>query len=458
MKIRTILANPTWAIGAKRYGVRAGSRWPASLALEGRSGKRHYVPFPFFLAYAASLLKKHHKEALIIDAVAEGLNKVEFVERIKNNNPDIIVLETATPSFKVDIETAKELKQKFEGVRMVLTGPHASALAFEILTQYEYIDYILIGEYEHTLLDLINYMEGKTKIGNISGLAHRMGNKVKVNKQGPAINNFDSLSWPERESLPIQAYNDGFCDLPKPNVQVLASRGCPYKCKFCLWPQTIYNSRVYQKRTPEGVINEVAWLLDRYNFKAVYFDDDTFNIDRNYVLEICKEISKRKIRFLWAIMARADLMDKQLLERMKQAGLYAIKYGIESADEKILRLCNKDMDLNKTKQIIMLTKEIGIKVHLTFCLGLPGETNRSIEKTIKFIESVKPDSLQFSFATPFPGTDFFKYANENGLIVSDDWDRFDGTRRCVVRTEKLTNEDLERIMIRLRNQFQKAAL
>ena len=97
-------------------------------------------------------------------------------------------------------------------------------------------------------------------------------------------------------------------------------------------------------------------------------------------------------------------------------------------------------------------------MHLTFCLGLPGETNRSIEKTIKFIESVKPDSLQFSFATPFPGTDFFKYANENGLIVSDDWDRFDGTRRCVVRTEKLTNEDLERIMIRLRNQFQKAAL
>ena len=155
----------------------------------------------------------------------------------------------------------------------------------------------------------------------------------------------------------------------------------------------------------------------------------------------------------WAAMARADLMDEELLKALVASGLYAIKYGIESADQNILDFCKKNMDLNKTYQIIKLTRKLGIKVHLTFCLGLPKETKQSVQKTIRFIQDSQPDSLQVSFATPFPGTEYFRYVNDKGYLLSDNWSDYDGNSKCVIKTQELGCRDLERIRIALNNNF-----
>lgn len=449
--MRIALLNLPWNING-RFGVRAGSRWPFTSKPE-KDGYIHYIPFPFFLAYATSLLKKEGKEAKLIDAIAEGIDDKKAIEQVLFYNPELIVLETSTPSFSNDIEIVWNIHRNLPVCQIALCGSHATVFSEQILSNHDFVNYILSGEYEYTLLDLVNHLDKNLPLSSMLGLAYRDGYEARVNKSRPTIDNLDDLPWPERESLPIYRYNDGFCNLPQPNVQIWTSRGCPFRCTFCLWPQTIYKEHKYRKRSPKNVVDEMEYLIKKFNFKAVYFDDDVFNIDKGHVLGICEEIKKRKIKIPWAAMTRADLMDTEILESMADAGLYAIKYGIESVNQNILNFCRKNMNLDKAHQTIKLTKKLGIKIHLTFCIGLPGETKRTIQETGKFIQDIQPDSLQFSFATPFPGTDYFEYAKDKDWLISGDWSDYDGNYRCVVKTYELNSRDIEGARVALSNNF-----
>ncbi|MBZ9577953.1 radical SAM protein [Patescibacteria group bacterium] len=449
--MRIALLNLPWRQN-RRLGVRAGSRWPFT-SLPEKDGLIHYIPFPFFLAYAASLLKKEGRKVKLIDAIAEGLGEECLIEKLNSFKPELIVVESSTPSFKNDLRTIHRIYNALPNCRIAICGPHASVFSKESLEEYDVIDYILVGEYEYTLLDLVNCLENSLDLESILGLAYRRGEEVRINNERPSIDNLDSLPWPEREDVPIYKYNDGFASLPSPNVQMWTTRGCPFHCSYCLWPQTMYREHKHRKRSPLAVVEEMECLIRRFNFKAVYFDDDVFNIDREHVLAICNEIIKKKIEIPWAAMARADLMDETLLESMSCAGLCAIKYGIESADQNIVNLCKKNMDLDKAYQAIRLTKKLGIKVHLTFCLGLQGESKQTIQQTVKFIQDSQPDSLQFSFATPFPGTEYFEYIRNKGRLLSEHWPDYDANYKCVVKTQELSNRDLERIRLALNNNF-----
>jgi len=224
---------------------------------------------------------------------------------------------------------------------------------------------------------------------------------------------------------------------------VLASRGCPYNCIFCAWPQIMYHGSNYRARDPVDVVDEMEFLVRKKGFKSVYFDDDTFNIGRERILKICNEIKKRKLTVPWAIMARVDIMDKELLDEMKSAGLYAIKYGIESAVQKLVDSANKDLDLKKAEDMIEYTNRIGIKTHLTFMFGLPGESHETIQKTIDFALRMNPESVQFSITTPFPGTNYYKDLNKKGMLVSKKWSDYDGNFKSVIKTKELSAKELE---------------
>jgi len=445
---RRMLLHGRWKINLpwreKEYlGVRAGSRWPFK-SLPEADGRIHYIPFPFFLAYAASLLKKNGKEAKLLDAIAEGIEEKLCIEEVKEYNPLLIAAETSTPSFSNDIRILENIKNILPSVQIALCGPHASTFPEDILSHYEFVDYIIVGEYELSLLELVNCLGKAGDLSFVSGLVYREGKTIKINIFKPAVSDLNIFPWPEREDVPIYNYNDGFCNLPQPNVQVWASRGCPYQCTFCLWPQVIYREHKYRRRAVTDVVNEMVYLIDKYKFKAIYFDDDVFNVDRDYVVSVCSEIKKRNIKIPWACMARADLMDEELLKIMEDAGLYAIKYGIESADEEVLRRCEKNMDLDRTKRLIYFTKRVGIKVHLTFCVGLLAETNESINKTAKFIRDVNPDSLQISCAVPFPGTELYNDLENRLILESYNWSDFDGNCGGTVCIDGLSRETLKK--------------
>ncbi|MDD5500416.1 MAG: radical SAM protein [Candidatus Omnitrophica bacterium] len=440
--MRVCLLNIPWRKN-NRYGVRAGSRWPFTSKPED-GGYIKYIPFPFFLAYSVSLLKSRGKDAVLIDAIARDLDEKSFLYEVLEEHSSLLVAETSTPSFENDIDILFKVKQNNPGSRLALCGPHASVYASEILAGYDFIDYVFIGEYEHTLLDLTGHFDTGRDLESVPGLAYRSRSGVQVNRKRPAAASLDDLPWPEREEKYIYNYNDGFAGLPVPNVQMCSSRGCPFRCTFCLWPQVLYSKGAYRKRKPLNVVKEMSWLVKNFAFKAVYFDDDIFNLDKKHVSDICREIRMNDIKIPWAAMGRADLMDEKLLGLMAGSGLYALKYGIESANPSVLRRCRKKMNLQYALKMIKYTKKIGVKTHLTFCLGLPGETKRSIQDTADFILAANPDSLQFSFATPFPGTELFEYLRRKKITFPSSWSEYDGNNRYFGAEKIMEGFDLER--------------
>lgn len=432
--MRIVLANLPWKSFGKT-GVRAGSRWPH---LKGPA-ERDYLPFPFFLAYSASLLKKHNFDVSLIDAIAQDMFYGYFLKLIKKIKPDLLVCETSTVTVEHDLGLLARIEKN---IPIALCGPDVNIRQPSFLKNYKFVDYVLVGEYEFTLLDLARHLKEHKKLDDVLGLIHRDGSDIKINPPRPLIN-LDELPWPLREGLPIERYNDSPGDLPLPSVQVLASRGCPYKCKFCLWPQVMYQSNLYRTRNIIDVVDEMEYLVKEMNFKSIYFDDDTFNIGKERMLRLCDEIKRRKLNAPWAIMARADLMDEEILENMREAGLFAVKYGIESSNQRLLDNINKNMNLKKTEDMIKLTKMLGIKMHLTFAFGLPGETKESVHKTIEFALKLDPTTIQFSIATPFPGTTFYKETKEKGYLVSENWAEYDGNYKSVIDYSNVTKKDLE---------------
>ena len=455
--MKIVLANLPWNVFLKT-GVRAGSRWPH---LKGPT-ERDYLPFPFFLAYAASLLKKHSFDVTLIDAIAEEMSYGYFLKLIHKLKPDILVCETSTVTLNHDIKLLSKIDK---GVDIAFCGPDINIREPLFLEKHGFIKYVFAGEYEFTLLDLVTRLKDGGDIKGVQGLIYRDSKDIKANPMRP-LADLDKLPWPLREGLPMDRYNDTPGDMPIPSAQIYASRGCPYRCKFCLWPQVMYQGNHYRTRDIVDVVDEMEYLVKEMHFKSIYFDDDTFNVGKERMLRLSNEIKARGLNIPWAIMARADLMDLEILERMRDAGLFAVKYGVESATQEHLDRIDKNMNLRKTEEVIRLTKRLGIKTHLTFTFGLPGETKESIKKTIDMALTLDPVTVQFSIATPFPGTVFYKEMKEKGQIVSENWDEYDGNHKSVVASDSITKKDLEeairsayrqwRVHCARRNPFKKA--
>jgi len=440
--LKILLANSPW-YKKGFYGVRAGSRWP-HFELE----KTDYMPFPFFLAYAQAILKKSGFDSHIIDGIAERITLDDFYGRLGELGPDVVVYEVSTPSIDHDIEVAGKTKEMLgDDTVIVFCGPHHGMYSEEFLRERREVDYCLQGEYEYALLELLERMRDNKPIDDLQSLIHRdRDGNVRINPRRPIEKDLDRFPWPSREDLPMSRYHDVPGGIPEPSLQMWASRGCPYRCIFCSWPQIMYTGSSYRVRDVKDVAAEIKWCVEKFGFKSVYFDDDTFNIGKPRILSLCDEIKKSGLKIPWAIMARADCMDREMLEAMVDAGLVALKYGVESGVQEILDSSGKSLDLKKVKETVRFTRELCVKYHLTFTFGLPGETFETIKKTIDLALELDPDSLQFSIITPYPGSAYFEQLESKGYILSKKWDEYDGYNKAVIRTDNLTAADLEKAL------------
>jgi radical SAM superfamily enzyme YgiQ (UPF0313 family) len=440
--MKVFLGNSPWSKPGY-YGVRAGSRWP-HFEKEGAC----YMPFPFFMAYAAALLEDKGFDVTLVDGVAEGLSSEEFFARLEAASPNIVVYEVSTPSIEQDLKVANETKKRLgPDVEIVFCGPHHEMYRKEFLAEHRNIDIVACGEYEFTLLELSQVRASGGTPECVKGVIYRDASGViHVNPDRPLEQDLKKFPWPARHLLPMDRYLDLPGGIPAPSLQIWASRGCPFSCIFCSWPQIMYGGSNYRTRDSKDVVDEIEYCIRIFGFKSFYFDDDTFNIGKERMLSLCEEIIRRSICLPWAIMARADCMDREILSAMKRAGLVALKYGVESAEPGILAASGKSLDLEKVRETVALTRELGIRYHLTFTFGLPGETWESIRKTIRFAKSMDPDSLQFSIVTPFPGSRYFNLLDGKGYLLSKNWEEYDGYNRAVIRTEHLSAGDLERAL------------
>lgn len=404
------------------------------------------------MAIAASALQQAGHEILLIDGVAEGVLLEKVLGRIKAFSPDLIFVETSTPSLGWDQKIMRELRTLIPKVIMVAGGTHAATLVPQWLADNPVPDYWLAGEYENSLVTLANCLQRELPDDEVPGLISRT-HELNMPAHTPDVN---ALPQPLFEQLPMRNYGDPVCGLPSPVAQSWLSRGCPFGCTFCVWPQLIYGNRQYRARSIENTLNEVEHLIQHHDCESFYFDDDTANFGEARMLALAAAIKARGLHiYPWSMMARADCMTPAAISALANAGLYSIKYGIESSSPALVDACKKGTRLEAMLKAVEHTRYAGVKMHLTFTFGLPGETAQTIRDTTSFAIAAAPETAQFSLCTPFPGTLFYEECRMKGWLATEDWQHFLGSDEAVVNTPLLScaklKEEYDSALSRWRN-------
>lgn len=443
------------------FYVKAGSRWPFSIEKDTAETAR-YVPFPFSLAYLAALLEKESLPVEVLDSVALNMPHQEFVARCTKIRPSIILMEATTPTIQADVALARELKAA-TGALIALTGAHTTVFPLETLRAEESVDWILKGEYELNALEAIriqlaNGADREEKLAQVRGLARATRDasgqrQVVDGPPGLPITDLDALPFPARHLFPTREapsmwnYWDGFCQR-RPAVQMHSSRGCPYKCTFCLWISVIYEQGPYRTFSPKRIVDEMEEIVKRYGAREIYFDDDIFTVKESHVLGLCQEIIDRKLKIAWSVMGDAMAVTEKAIEAMARAGCIGMKFGVESADTEVLKKLRKPIKIDKVRKVAGWCAARGIKTHATITFGLEADTPETMQKTLDFCCSLSVDSIQFSTTTPFPGTEHYRNAKASGHIDDSDWQKFDGARSSVLKFASMTPEYVENFTMR----------
>ncbi len=465
--------------GSIKHYVKAGSRWPMTV---GNSKSVDYYPFPFWLSYTSALLKRDtqaHTKGL--DGVVHDMNAEDFLECVKEFKPDLLITELVILTLEDDLETLRKIKRE-AGTKIAVGGNYPTTESKSLLMQCDFIDFVFFGEYEFTAKELVesllsnsklatsqhrklNYdisspyeggdkgvvikpsrntsaIEQLPKLDNIKGLVYRTNDGIVKQNSPRELIDLDLLPFPDRTDFPATIYPD--FTLYSPCINIIATRGCPSGCVYCQERHILYNSPKYRMRKPENVVNEMEHCIKEFGARQFYFDDMSLVVNNKYTQNLCKEMIQRGIKIPWTCMGDAMYVTYETLKLMSEAGCIGMKFGVESANPEILKSIGKPLDLEKTKQVVQWCKELGIRTHATFCLGLPGETIGSIRKTMAYMKELCADTAQVSKAVPYPGTPMYRWAKENGYLITDDFNLYDGASGAILKYTELSNNELDK--------------
>lgn len=448
--MRIVTLNPPFFLKYSRE-----SRSPAV----ARSGTLYY---PMWLAYATGYLEKAGHEVLLIDATGASIDRNETVKKIKKFNPAMVVIDTSTPSIYNDIDVAKALKEKIPSLYVVLVGVHVSALPEQTLEISDQIDAVAFGEYDETLVELAAMLQNKNTtdrvLETINGLAFRSENgSIVKNKARPYIEDLDGIPFVSsvyKKYLDIDPYFYGHSRHPL--VVIVTGRGCPYKCTYCVVPQTLQGHR-YRKRSIESIVEEFLYIQKNFpGIKEIMIEDDTLTADRNRCRALANAlIDAKATKIPWSANSRADV-DYETMRIMKKAGCRLFCVGFESGDQSILDNIKKSITLEQIRKFIKDASKAKILVHGCFMVGNRGETKETLEKTLALAKELNPDTAQFFPIMVYPGTSDYQYYKEKGWIVTQDfrkWITDKGLHSSVVSNPDLSYEELVTFCARARKEF-----
>ncbi|MDD5032966.1 MAG: radical SAM protein [Candidatus Pacebacteria bacterium] len=408
-KLKTLLINPP-------------------LSLEDRYGKqlKHFgaLSEPMGLAYIAASLQSYKYPVKILDCPAMGITLEQLAEHIKECDFDIVGITMLTPMYSKVKKTAETIKKIRPKTKIIVGGAHATALPEETLKDIPEIDFACVGEGEKTILDFVRFLEGEKNVEEVDGLFYRKDGIISRNKPREFEANIDNFPPPSRDLLPIEKYKLTASRVMKGSFAptLIVARGCPFNCLYCSHPF----GRTYRRHSVQRVIEEMESLMEKYDIREFNIEADSLAVDRNFVLSLCEEMIKKGIskKIRWTCENRMDLIDEELLKKMKEAGCWQISYGVESGVQRLLNLINKGETLEQMEKAFRLTKKIGITIRGFFMLGLPTETREESMKTIKFAKKIDPLWAQFTITIPYPGTPLFEMLKKEGKIKSFNWDNY----------------------------------
>jgi len=394
---------------------------------------------PIGLGYLASMIKSKGQEADILDSVLEGYNAKEVIEYIHGSRPDFIISLVGLFTFPYDSQVLDMIK-KDSKIPIVVTGESVCALPDRILSENKSIDYGIIGEPESSIFDLMELFDGKRKEKDIKGLVYRKNGKVKINEQVP-IQDLDAIPFPDRSLIK----NDKYHCIPffsEVYTDIMTSRGCPYKCKFCTSKK--YWGSKFRTRSVENILAEIRECVEKYNIRNFFVGDDLFIMDKERVKKITKGL--KEIGIKWALETRVDLVDEESLKMLADSGCIYVHYGTESGSQRILDYYKKGITVQQIRDAVKWTKKADIFVCATFLIGNPEETKEDVEKTINLAKELKFDYVHFSPLVPFPSCDFFNEYKMQGLLKHEDFIRY--TKPNIVFKAKYLTDDEIRAYIK----------
>lgn len=397
-----------------RFGVRAGSRWPWTMNIP--IGGNCY---PFFLGYAAANAKAHGYDVVLIDSVAEEEYSYEsFLEKLRRENPEIVVLETSTPTIDIDLWLAEKISHFAE---VCLAGSHVTENAEKVLEENSFVRYVLKGEYA---LNCITMLQTRRK-----GIY-----------ECEPIDNLDVLPFPFRDYKCSADYYDPTIFQSRPELQIYASKGCPFKCIYCMWPQVMYNGK-YTPRNPEKVAEEIKTMVEKHGYKSIFFDDDTFNIGDERISLLCDKL--KEIGLPWSMMGRLDTSPKWLFDKMVDSGCIGMRFGVETFDSKVLKNIKKGLVRDSVLETLeyISKRHPQLMIHLTMMKNLPGQTEEIHQNDMKLLQNLgysfsnQYRNYQLSSCVPFPGTELYRNLKEMDINL-DDWKKYDGFQQTIMGENK----------------------
>jgi hopanoid biosynthesis associated radical SAM protein HpnJ len=370
--------------------------------------------YPTWLAQPAALVEG----SKLIDAPPHRLSLADVLPEATSR--DLVVIHTSTPSFASDVKTARALKAAKPGLKIGMVGAKVAVDAAGSMAACEELDFVARNEFDFTVKEVA---EGRDFAG-ITGLSYRTPDgRIVHNEERAVLHDMDSLPFVSpvyKRDLTIENYFIGY--LRHPYLSFYTGRGCKSRCTFCLWPQTV-GGHIYRTRSVGHVIDELKWAIKAFpQVKEVFFDDDTLTDNLPRVEELAREIGKLGID--WACNAKGNV-PRQTLEIMRDNGLRLFVVGYETGNQQILHNIKKGMRIDVARRFTKDCHELGIKIHGTFILGLPGETRETIQETIRFATEVNPHTIQISLAAPYPGTFLHRQAVENGWFATNNADLVD---------------------------------
>jgi len=442
--MKILMLNPPFLPKYSRF-----SRSPAVT----KSGTIYY---PLWHAYATGVLEKEGHEVKLIDAPADGLDRDACYRIAKEFDPGIVVLYTSTPSIYNDVDICVRLKQALPGAFVILVGTHVSALPIESLSLSEAVDAVAVGEYDATLPDLAAAIEAKRDLATVPGICYRGASGPVCTPRRTPIEDLDVIPFVSqvyRRFLKIGHYFNP--NALYPMVTITTSRGCPFQCTFCVYPQTMMGHKL-RLRSVANVLDEIEYIVRSFpTAAAIFFEDDTFAAVKKRCIEISAGIIARGIKVSWTANARADL-DYETMLAMKRSGCRCLCVGFESGSQMLLENIKKRMSTDTMTQFMADARRAGILIHGCFIVGHPGETKATMTQTLEFAKRLNPDTVQFYPIMVYPGTAAYDWYRERGLIATDDFSKWltpSGLHNTVVRTEDVTAEELVGFCDHARRQF-----
>ncbi|MBI1878943.1 MAG: cobalamin B12-binding domain-containing protein [Chloroflexi bacterium] len=433
MSMRVLMLNPPFH---PRYS--RGQRSPAVI----KSGTVYY---PIWLSYATGVLEQNGFQVKLVDAPAAGHNLSYILDLVEGWQPNLVVLDTSTPSIQNDVRVAEAIKQRLSKTFVTLVGPHVSALPEESLKLSLAVDAVARREYDYTIRDLAIALQSGSGPEGVLGLSYRRASEIVHEPNRPFIQDLDALpliSEVYKRHLRVEDY---FYSITRyPEVTIITGRGCPYQCTYCMWPQTL-TGHGYRRRSVENVADEFEFIVREFpQVKEVFIEDDTLTVNQKRCLDLSKELIRRGNRLPFTANSRADIT-YETLYWLGQAGLRLLCVGFESGDQTLLDAVRKNVKVEQFYEFRQAARRAGVLIHGCFMAGNPGETSESLTKTLALAKTLNPDTAQFFPIMIYPGTEAYEWAKQRGFINTGDfreWLTANGLHRSIVSQPGLSAEDL----------------